>query len=378
MDALLNPFITIGYQSKEYFCDREYELSALLEGVRNGVHTTLISGRRLGKSALVYRLFESLEQENIACIYVDIFACMHLKDFTETLALAVFNKFPEKKGLGKRFFDFLKGLRPVMTYDALNGSPEIHFEFSRPEEYEHTLRSIFLFLEEQPIKVLIAIDEFQQVACFPEKNTEAILRTIIQRLRNVGFIFSGSKKHLMIEIFCSAKRPFYSSTQILSLQEIPETMYKAFIRKLFEERKREIDEEAIDFILQWTLLHTYYTQLICNHVFARKEKHLTLALVKQVCDEELQQQQFTFMHYHTLLSPMQWRLLVAIAKEGQLSAPQSQEFLKRHGLTAASSVQKALTALLEKEMICTIDLPPSKTIYRVYDVFLLRWLERVF
>ena len=377
MNNDINPFLTEGYISKDYFCDREYDLKILKRNVKNRINSTLISARRLGKSALIYRLFEDLEGENCACIYVDIYACTHLKDMTETMALSIFNKFPQKRGIGRRFFDFLKGLRPVISYDNLNGQPEIHFEFAMPKEYEHTLRSLLQFLDNQETKVVLAIDEFQQIAEFPEKNVEALMRTIIQTLKNTQFIFSGSKKHLMIEMFETAKRPFFSSTQIIGLDEISEDKYKAFIREKFAERKRTIDDEAIDFILSWTLSHTYYSQVICNGAFAGGKKNVNIETVKRVCDEQLILQHGTFMQYRSLLSPVQWQLLLGIAKEGLVTEPQAQDFLQKYKIGAASSAQKALKALLDKEMVLSVE-TTGKTAYRVYNVFLMRWLDRTF
>ncbi|MDR2585065.1 MAG: ATP-binding protein [Prevotellaceae bacterium] len=373
----INPFLTNGYISKQYFCDREYELSVLSKNVKNDINTTLISARRLGKSALIYRLFEDLEYRGYACIYVDIYACSHLKDFTETLALSIFNSFPQKRGIGQRFLDYLKHFRPVITYDSLNGQPEIHFEFSQPKEYEHTLRNLLHFLDNQNMEVVLAIDEFQEVARFPEKNVEALLRTIIQTLKHTQFIFSGSKKHLMLDMFNTANRPFFSSTQMMGLAEIPSEKYKAFIREKFAESKRNIDDEAIDFILSWTLSHTYYTQIICNGVFAMGKKNTTIEQVKQVCEEQLFLQQITFMQYRRLLSPIQWQLLLAIAKEEFVIEPQAHGFLHKNKVGAASSAQKALSALLDKEMIFSIE-TTEKTAYRVYNVFLMRWLQRTF
>jgi len=181
----------------------------------------------------------------------------------------------------------------------------------------------------------------------------------------------------MLEMFNTANRPFFSSTQIMGLDEIPENKYKAFIREKFTERKRYIDDEAIDFILSWTLSHTYYTQVICNAVYAGGKKKVSIDTVKQVCDEQLLLQQTNYMQYRSLLSPLQWQLLVAIAKEGLVTEPQAQDFLRKYKIGAASSAQKALNALLEKEMIFSIE-TTEKTAYRVYNVFLMRWLERTF
>ncbi|MCL2291162.1 MAG: ATP-binding protein [Bacteroidetes bacterium] len=377
MNNGINPFLTIGYISKSYFCNREYELKVLKKNIKNGINTTLVSVRRLGKSALIQRLFEDLEEENFACIYVDVYACANMKDFTETLAQSIFNKFPQKKGIGRRFFEFLQRLRPVITYDDLSGKPEIRFEFIQPTAYEHTLRSLFQFLDSQQIRIILAIDEFQQIADYPEKHTEALLRTIIQTLKHTQFIFSGSKKHMMLEMFNTANRPFFSSTQVMGLAEIQEDKYRTFIREKFAEHKRHITDEAIDFILSWTLSHTYYTQVICNGVFAERKKNVELEQVKRVCEEQLGLQQLNYMQYRSLLSPIQWQLLIAIAKEGWVTEPQAQGFLKKYNIGAASSAKKALDALLDKEMIVSVE-SKEKTAYRVYNVFLMRWLDRTF
>jgi AAA+ ATPase superfamily predicted ATPase len=291
--------------------------------------------------------------------------------------LSIFTKFPQKRGIGQRFFDFLKNLRPVISYDALNGQPEILFDFAQPKEYEYTLRSLLQFIDNQQIQVVLAIDEFQQIADYPEKNIEALLRTIIQTLKHTQFIFSGSKKHMILDMFNTANRPFFSSTQIIGLAEIPADKYKAFIREKFAERHRSIDDEAIDFILSWTLSHTYYTQIICNSVFASGKKNVDIDAVKCVCNDQLNQHQVTYMQYRSLLSPIQWQLLVAIGKEGFVIEPQAQDFLRKYKIGAASSVRKALTALLDKEMVYSVE-TTEKPSYRVYNVFLMRWLERTF
>jgi hypothetical protein len=378
MDVIINPFITNGYVSKEYFCDRESELKMLCENLENRVNITLISARRFGKSALIYRIFEHFnDKKDRICIFTDMYATQNLKDFTEILAMAVLKSFPDKNSLGKRFLKLLKGFRPIVSYDGLSGQPELHFEFTQPKECEQLLIGLLNFIDNQQIKILIAIDEFQQVANYPEKNTEAILRTVIQTLKNVQFIFSGSNKHLMVEIFNSAKRPFFSSTQMLGLTSIPSDKYKEFISKMFENHKREILEDALDFVIDWTRSHTYYTQVLCNKIFTSKTRKITIDVVKLNCNEILTSQQVVFMQYKNLLSPMQWSLLIAIAKEETLSKPQSKTFLQNHKLGAASTVKKTLDALIEKEMVYCSD-ENDVVYYQVYDLFLSRWLQRVF
>lgn len=61
----------------------------------------------------------------------------------------------------------------------------------------------------------------------------------------------------------SAKRPFFSSTQMMPLAAIPNNFYATFIKNKFTESNREISDEAIHFLLTWTRTHTYYTQTLC-------------------------------------------------------------------------------------------------------------------
>ncbi|WP_221657119.1 AAA family ATPase [Bacteroides salyersiae] len=377
-DNIQNPFPVVGYYGKKYFCDRETELASLSRNIRNGINTTLLSVRRLGKSALIWRLFEEFEEEKeFLHVYSDIYATQDLKSFTETLVQSVLRQIPEHKPIGRKFFELLKGFHPVISYDSLTGQPEVSFEFTQPQGCERTLQSVFQFLERQKQPVLIAIDEFQQVACYPETNAEAILRTIIQQLTNVYFIFSGSNKHMMLEIFGSAKRPFFSSTQMLRLSAISNDKYEAFIRMQFEIYNRCITIDAIRFVLEWTRSHTYYTQVVCNRLFSTQLKKVTIEEVRKVCSELLIDQQTIYIQYRNLLSPVQWYLLIGIAKEEKVYQPQASAFLKQYKIGSSAGSKRALDALLAKEMIYS-DENEKGTYYQVYNVFLLRWLQLTF
>ena len=213
-----NPFHLKGYHGATLFCNREKETLALIENLSNGINTTLFSIRRMGKTGLIYHVFNKLKRDKaVECIYLDIYATQSLSEFTNQIASAILQAFPKNNSIGKKFINLIKGLSPIISYDALTGAPEISFSYSQPKQYEYSLKELFTFLDNQNKEIVIAIDEFQQITQYPETNTEALLRTIIQQLKNVAFIFSGSQKHLMLEMFSSSKRPFFSSTSPLHL-----------------------------------------------------------------------------------------------------------------------------------------------------------------
>jgi AAA+ ATPase superfamily predicted ATPase len=376
MNSDKNPFHLKGYNGPLTFCDRKKESRQLIENINNDINTTLSSIRRMGKTGLIHHVFHSIAKEKSSeCIYIDIYATQTLAEFTNYLTSAILNTFPQSISPGKKFINLIKGLNPVISYDALTGTPEVSFVFSQQKQNEYTLKEIFTFLEQQKKQVVVAIDEFQQIANYPETNTEALLRTIIQPLNNVNFIFSGSQKHLLLEMFNSVKRPFFSSTNPLHLGPIPPDEYAKFIRRSFERGQRIIDDESIDFILDWTCGHTYYTQALCNKIYSQNRGKITIVKVLAACDSILQEQENIFYQYRNLLTTAQWRLLSAIACEGRVSQPTGIGFVGKYSLGNPASVKRSLEALVSKEMVLK-ETDKSANHYRVYDCFLRRWLER--
>lgn len=149
----------------------------------------------------------------------------------------------------------------MVTYDALSGVPQFQINYQNEPEKIQTLYSLFDILNSVEKPVLLAIDEFQQIRNYPEENMEALLRTHIQTLSNVNFIFCGSKRHLMLDIFANERAPFYRSTEFLALDKISEQSYSDFINRQFASDSRTITPEAIEYILEWTRRHTYQSLL---------------------------------------------------------------------------------------------------------------------
>lgn len=372
-----NPFIIKSYTSKELFCDRESELETLIRNCQNGIDTTLISQRRMGKSALIYRLFDEMEEQKIDfhTIYTDIYATRSLSDFIKFIAEAVLKAFPENSNFGRKFMVFIKSLRPMITYDSISGEPQVQILYQSEQEKEHTLKGLFDFLDSQDKKILLAIDEFQQIREYPEKNIEELLRTYIQRVKNIQFIFCGSKKHMMIDIFSNAKKPFYSSTQFITLDKIPWDKYHAFISHLFELNGRKIESDAVDYILEWTKRHTYYTQSLCNLIFSSGVKTISIAEVKEACVQILQMNETIFLQYRSLLTAGQWNFMIAVAKEQSVSQITAKAFLAKYDIGTPANSKRIVTALADKELIME-NITKEGTSYAVYDLFLSRWLER--
>jgi len=375
MEKDLNPFISTGYREPTYFCDRKEESKQLTQLMLNGVNVTLFAIRRLGKTGLIHHVFYPYQKSSkITCVYVDILATKNLEDFTNQLATAVYNRFPSQKTIGKKIMELFQRFRPIISFDELTGNASLSITMQTKAQKENTISQIFNFLDQQNIKVVFAIDEFQQILEYPELNTESLLRTYIQQLKNISFIFCGSNQKMMCEIFNSAKRPFFASCTNLNLGFINENEYKTFIQQKFKEKNRTIDRDCLDFICDFTQLHTFYTQYFCFTLFAKNKKQNTIADAHETALTILQINENSFFQYKNLLTTSQWNILYAIAKEEKVYQPQSKKFIANHQLGTPALVKKGIDALLKKELVfynSGVETP----YYEVYDKYLMRWIQ---
>ncbi len=374
---LKNPFVVGYYVSEKYFCDREKETIFLKKQIENGRNVALISPRRLGKTGLIHHFFT---QHNIIndyyTFFVDIYATSSLAEFVYLLGKAIYEELkPKKTQWTELFFNIISSLRIGFKLDTITGEPTFDIGLGDIQSPQTTLDEIFQYLECADKPCIVAIDEFQQIGNYAEKNVEALLRTKIQRSINTSFIFSGSKRHVMSNMFNSASKPFYQSSITMSLDPIPLDIYANFATKLFEMYDKNISLLLIETVYKQFEGYTWFIQMMMNELFA-------LTSINELCDVDklqiarqnvIQSQEYTYKEILSNLSHKQKILLQAIAKEGIAERITSAKFIKKHNLSSASSIQAALKPLLENDL-----LTQTENCYRVYDYFFSDWLKNEF
>lgn len=373
MKKPLTPFPTTGYFGAQYFCDRDDEARRILSNILGGQSTILTAPRRIGKTALIFHVLDKLSSGTKG-IYLDILPTENMSGFLNEFASAIIRNVPEKKGTGRKIWDFIKSLRPSVSFDMLTGSPQVSFTL-KDSEINYQIEAIFSFLEKQDDKYVIAIDEFQQILKYPEKNTDAWLRTLIQKLKNVTFIFAGSQQHLLNEMFTIPSRPFYNSASLLKIDKINREKYKAFISKQFTLNGRHLEDSIIDSILNWADCHTYYVQLICNRLFLTGVNKIVERTWKEEAEKLLKEQEPVFFNYRNMLTRPQWDILKAAALEGVLYEPTGIEFVMKYSLGNPSTVLRSLEALTRMELIYYDFAPNGKKYYAINDLLFRRWME---
>lgn len=367
-----NPFLVTGYHSPEYFCDRRQETETMIQALYNGRNVTLIAPRRMGKTGLVKNVFYKLrEQEpDIVTFYMDIYSTQSLGDFIRLFAGTVLGRLDSvpQKALG-RVGKFIKSCRPVFTFDELTGQPKVTIDIV-PSSEEATLREIFDYLRSSEKRCYIAIDEFQQIAEYPEKGAEALLRSYIQFVPNIDFIFAGSKQHIMQQMFHSAKRPFYQSTQTQVIDRIAREEYYRFAADFFTRQGRKLAEETFGYLYDAFDGHTWYIQVLLNRLYGYAGNP-DIGMVDYAIGEVVAESTYTYENLLAAYPASNIRLLKAIAKAGCVREINSGDFITEYRLRAASSVNSALKRLIDREMVCK-----TADGYIVYDRFMAIWLRQ--
>ncbi len=368
---IYNPFITSGYVSPEYFCDRENETRQLVQNIQGHSHTVLISPRRMGKTGLIEHCFnQQVIKNDYHTFFLDIYSTMNLNDFVFLLGNRICRSLKTKdKQLMEMFVKVVKSIQFTIGFDEagmMNGS----FGLGDIKDSQKSLEEIFQYLEEAKRPCVVAIDEFQQIEKYPEKNVEALLRTYIQHCNNATFIFAGSQRHIIQNMFASASKPFYNSSNMMSLAPIAKEKYVEFAVRMFAIFGKVCAPEYIDNLYDTLEGHTWYMQAVLYLAFYMTDKKcsptiINEALIKRVTDNE---DVFESMYYG--LSERQRSVLKAIAAEGKAKQTQSVAFIKKYGLTSASSVQSAIRQLMDKDLVTT-----EKGSYRVDDRFFGFWLK---
>lgn len=370
----INPFVCHGYESQKYFCDREVETKNMLKSLQNGRNITLISPRRLGKTGLIWNTFHHIQSENkdAICLYMDIFPTQNQHELVNMLGAAVLNNALSRgKAFGKKVMKFLGALRPVVGVDPMTGLPNVTLN-TDPTQADMSLKSIFSLLGTLDKEVFVAIDEFQQITEYPESGTEALLRSHIQFLHNVHFIFSGSKQHLMSEMFLSPKRPFYQSTDIMNLLPLEEETYYGFANGFFEGKGGHLDREVFHELYATFGGYTWYIQSVLNRLYESFKKVDSVQQLRATILSVTESKAPQYEYLKQMLTSNQFAVLRAIAREGLATEPTGKDFLKKHKLPSASSVKTAMETLTDKELVYR--LPEG---YIVYDRFLGIWLSRL-
>ena len=357
-DALKNPFVIIGDIPEPYFCDRETETQRIIRTITNEGNIVLMSPRRMGKSRLVKHVFKQPEiAKHYQTFYIDLLHTSSIREFAYTFGKTVFDQLKSRsEKMLQSLTQALKSIAGTFGFDPMTGLPTFTLEMGRIQSPEYTIQEIMEWLENCNIPCIVCFDEFQRINKYPDNKqgqVEAMLRSIIQHLRNVNFIFAGSEQHLLSEMFFSSAKPFYNSADQLNLNPLDIDVYSDFVKLWMDRYKKSIDIDALKFYYTKFEGTTYCLQKLMHEAFIDCGTGITCdrTLLDRTFANMLEEARENISKLLGTLTEQQKNALYAIAREGKAERVLSAAFIKRHALVSSSSMQSAIRKLTELELI---------------------------
>lgn len=364
-----NPFKYGGVVTDPYFIDREQEIPELTISLTGGANLILYSPRRFGKTSLMKKVAENLENQGIQVLYFDLFQVNSREQFLALYYQAILKKSTRWEKSLKMISALASSVRPVIKVEP-DGSPVVSLEIDR-----HNQQQSFSEIVGLPEKMagkkrwVVIFDEFQEVENFGGEVFEKELRSVIQHHQKVNYVLMGSKKHMLLGMVTRKNRAFYNFGKLVHLNKIPTEKWVHYIRNGFDSLQLPYPDDLILKVIETAENIPYYVQYLAFEI-------VECALFSHLLDESTMQMALTrvrnnqedyFLTLWESLSLTQQKTLGALAYDNKNIF--SRDFLDKHRIQTASGVQRSIAVLMRKGLI-----DKQQGLFVFEDPFFSHWI----
>jgi hypothetical protein len=354
------------------FCPRPALELQVLEAAQAQSRIVLVGDRRMGKSSLVEH---TLKQSSHLLVSVDLRGLISVEDFIDRLTMHLSSVLNTHRGFLKHLPAPLQEALAFVDEIKLHAGP-IEFSARGKPKASTVIRSMEAIERASRWKKLtVFFDEFQDIVeNLDERESRhllGVLRAEIQRHTQVAYIFAGSARGSMLDIFTGEQSHFYQSASLLEVGPIPEADMGDFLVEQFARGGRKITPVALRELFTLAGASPNDQQQLAYHVWSQS----TPGVVGQ---EALRRAFFNIMgeiarRGEMILeeaTPAQRQVLFALAlREGDEVATDS--FIRFAGFKTNSSVNAAMRPFL-KGSNALLEKTGSRVRFR--DRFVRLWL----
>ncbi|MGD8295315.1 MAG: hypothetical protein PVG67_02910 [Desulfobacterales bacterium] len=348
-----NPFTLKEIPVKGAFCDREKEQSDLLGFAAARSNTLLYSPRRFGKTSLIKRVQDKLKSDGTLTAYCDLFGVSSIEEIAGKITKSIYSITQDKESLFKKSIRFLTSYRPVLSPSADGGislSVQPAFTSGGLDLLDDTLVSLENFIEDVSMPVHIVLDEFQEITEVDKSiGVEGTLRHHIQKIQ-CAFVFVGSRRRILLDMFNNRKRPFFQSAINYELKSLPLKDLSSFIVSRFTGSGKRIEPQTAANICKMLKQHPYYVQKFCFFLFNLIEKKVMQNDISETYQLVMESEKALFESILRQLTAKQIAVLTAIAKE-PCKKLYSTEYMIRHNLRSTGGIQRSINVLTKEDLI---------------------------
>lgn len=369
----MNPFSYGTIVRGDDFFDRVKETDLLTSTLAGGNNVVLIAPRRYGKTSLVFRVMDCLEAQGIPCLYIDLMSAFSLERLAELMIDAAQKKQTKIESFAQNLTQWVKRIRPTLEF-GVDGSPKLSIDFSESHISQNTLSQVFNIpeqLAQRQGRVVVVMDEFQEITRFGKEGVEGLLRSVIQQQQEVSYLFLGSKTHMMSQMFENKKRPFFNTGIHVQLCPLPEDETIDFLRHRFGRDNISLGEDEAKYLIKCASEIPYYIQLLASFIWQRtitKNKCITMDDIDNSVQDIIDLKGDFYFEQFNRYAAGQKQLMRALAISGEHIF--STEYVHKNKLNTPSSVQKNIKTLLEDGIA-----DKSGDTYFISDPFFRRYLQ---
>lgn len=349
-----NPFIIGKAAEGDYFINRVEDRRRLNANLTHGINTVIISPRRWGKTSLVKNVLSSIDDERFLTVFVDVFRCKSEYEFYRNFSTCVIKQTSSKiDEWVETVKTFLSGITPKFSFgsDPLNDF-SLSFEWNERDDAEDEILSLpQKIAEKKGKKIIVCLDEFQQIAEFPSSvDFQKKLRSVWQHQQDVTYCMFGSKKHLMENFFSNKSMPFFKFGDMMFLKKIEITEWIPFICRNFSNTGKSISEKQAERICNVTACQSSYVQQLSWITWYKTEGTTTDKNIDSAIDDLLEQNKTFFQSDVEQLTELQYNFMRAVA-DGVTQGFTRKDILRKYRLESSANVQAIKKAMISKDLI---------------------------
>lgn len=376
-----NPFSFDTIVTGDNFCNRESEIEELLSDIRASHNVVVFSQRRYGKTSLIKKVLHLAEREGLLPIYTDIYHILSEDDFVKAYAKA-FASVIEGGSIEKilqTLKTILSSLRPRITLDD-QGKPEVGFGVESGRDPIMNLEEVFeavkKYADQKGAKGIVVFDEFQQIGELPKSHrVESIIRGRIQTHSNLSYIFMGSKKHLIFDMFSDPTRPLYGIGKMFPLEKIGHGHLEEFVFTRFRDTGKPLSKDLASRLVGLCESHPYFTQYVSHSLWEVTSfgSSVSSTDLDDAMDLTISRVSPRYESIWELLPIRQRQALIALANLSPTQKLFSSDVIHKYGLASAPSFRKALNGLVDKSLV-----DRGRDRYAIIDIFFKKWIRKGF
>jgi len=359
-----NPFRFSGIVSEPAFCDRVRERREIKRYIESSQNVLLYSHRRYGKSSLILKIFRELK--NTAPVYIDLYGTTNIREFVTAFLKGISSLESRMNRLMKLLREGVRSMALNFSVDPITGMPTASPVVNRPLQ-DKTIDELFAVLEvfSRKKKLVVAFDEFQEVAAYGGDAFEKSLRKCMQRHDRIAYIFAGSQKPLITEMFNDRKRAFYMLATSFPLGRILTPEYVTWIKRLYRKAGRSIERPFIEEVVAVCENHPMYVQEFFFNLW--ETEALSFETLDRVKHDMVEKRipEYAYLWDSLTLNQKRALKLVALTAGKNIFAAGN---LDRAGFRTASQVTAALSGIKKTGVL------DKNKIWKIHDPFFRRWL----